>query len=220
MLFLWSKQLSRSATSGFILPSSHDNRSFLKAGEERARKEKKKEKKKEKVFWKISFNPKDSSSLPRGSSSDVFERASPLWSPLGRFMSRVDRVGRIPPPLSGPGRHCLPCQLSSRCSAAQAALQPCSSEGRGLPLNLISHFICKMSDTTNFFYCWSSRPLHGYVSFLLVLYLAMPFLLKTQNRFIWLTCKWWLWISALCLRLVSVCEKREKVSICVCVCWE
>lgn len=38
--------------------------------------------------------------------------------PLGRFMSRVDREGctpHHPPPPRSPGRHCLPCQPSSRC---------------------------------------------------------------------------------------------------------
>lgn len=120
-------------------------------------------------FIEISLRPKDSASLPRGSSSDVFERASLLW-PFQEDLRAGLTEWAVYSPL-GPGRCCLPCQPSSRC------MQPWSPA-----LHQTSFLTSRVRCQTRLIFV-GDHP-----SFLLSLYFGMHFLLIAQNWFLLHVC--------------------------------
>lgn len=164
--------------------SSHDNTLFKSLGRKGLLKH----------FWgfiEISLRPKDTASLPRGSSSDVFERASLLW-PFQEDLRAGLTERAVYSPL-GPGRCCLDCQPSSRC------MQPCSPALRQTSF-LTSRVRCQTQLIfVDDYPLFSSRPVFWY---------ALSF------------DSWKLILMTYMCVFVSVLSKWRKVSACMRVCCE
>lgn len=96
--------------------------------------------------------------------------------PTQRFMSRADRVGcgtpTPQPPTEAQGKSTPPtCPLPGACSPAAIPVFM-RGAGGGQPPILISPFICKMSDATNFLFIADDpdRPLPGTMSSLILIF--------------------------------------------------